>query len=192
LLAVVGISSTMTWKTAVIDAREELAAELSRAPEDVRDFIAEEIREWLGDGSFLESLAGHLAGDAASQARRPILLARLQQIASLIQRAGTPHAASPRPPVTALRPLTTASRSPPASMFGGPIRGAPSVLPERVQLRSTALREAAYDSQTRVLAITFRSGKVYRYSDVPRNVYAGLVQAGSHGRYFNQWIKGRY
>ena len=67
-----------------------------------------------------------------------------------------------------------------------------ATIPERVQLRSTALREAAYDAQTLALTITFRNGRVQTYSGVPDNVYAGLIQAGSHGRYFNQWIKDRY
>ena len=61
-----------------------------------------------------------------------------------------------------------------------------------VLLRSSNLRAAAYDSKTRVLTIEFRSGSSYVYSSVPENAYTGLVRAGSHGKYFSQWIKDRY
>ncbi len=37
--------------------------------------------------------------------------------------------------------------------------------------------------------ITFRSGKVYRYSDVPLAIYVDLLDAESKGEFFNRHIK---
>jgi len=43
-----------------------------------------------------------------------------------------------------------------------------------------------------VLRIHFHSGGLYAYYSVPQDVYEGLMSAGSHGRYFHAFIKGRY
>ncbi|HEY0177393.1 MAG TPA: KTSC domain-containing protein [Pedobacter sp.] len=40
--------------------------------------------------------------------------------------------------------------------------------------------------------MTFRSGNIYVYKDVPQKVYSDLKIAGSKGRYFNHYIKNRY
>jgi hypothetical protein len=61
-----------------------------------------------------------------------------------------------------------------------------------VSLNSTNLVSAAYDNVHQVLTIEFRNGRTYSYGGVPANVYAGLLGAASHGRYFNQWIRDRY
>jgi hypothetical protein len=46
-----------------------------------------------------------------------------------------------------------------------------------------------YDDEQRVLEIEFTNGAVYQYSDVPPEVYSGLMAAESHGRYFNQHVR---
>jgi hypothetical protein len=176
---------------AVVDARPELVNEIQRAPDDVRDFIAEQVGQWLSDEKFLESLSWHLEGDNASQARKPLLLSKLQAIASF-------HQTEPRVlPTTsaALPPLITQSQpfipTGHAGLGGQTpfVSGLPSA---QVFLRSSNLRAAAYDPGTQALTIEFRSGRAYMYSAVPQNVYAGLLAAGSHGRYFHRWIRGRY
>lgn len=35
-------------------------------------------------------------------------------------------------------------------------------------------------------------GGIYQYFGVPGSTYSGLMQAGSKGRYFRAFIKGRY
>ena len=57
---------------------------------------------------------------------------------------------------------------------------------------SSNLRQVCYDQQVSVLEITFHGGGKYRYSGVPQQVYAGLMTAASHGKYFARFIKGRY
>lgn len=175
---------------AVVDARPELVTEMQQAPDDVRDFIAVQVGEWLENESFLEALSGHLEGDAASQARRPLLMSKLRTIASLhqVEPSAPPRPAASLPPLIVPQPLRpTASTNLP-----GGAHVAPALPSAHVFLRSSNLRAAAYDPGTRVLTIEFRNGRAYTYSAVPPNVYAGLLAAGSHGRYFQQWIRGRY
>lgn len=67
----------------VIDGRPELFQEIEQADDELRRFIAGEIRNLLEDDAFLVALPGHLPGDAASQARLPELVRRLRAIGSL-------------------------------------------------------------------------------------------------------------
>jgi hypothetical protein len=60
---------------------------------------------------------------------------------------------------------------------------------ERTPVRSSALRSVGYDQEQRILEIEFTGGAVYRYFDVPPEVYRGLMAAESHGRYFHQHVR---
>lgn len=57
-------------------------------------------------------------------------------------------------------------------------------------VQSSDLAAVGYDSGT--LVIAFHSGGVYAYFGVPWSEYSGLMQAGSHGRYFHARIKNHY
>jgi lysyl-tRNA synthetase class 2 len=57
---------------------------------------------------------------------------------------------------------------------------------------SSLLQAAAYDVQSSVLAVTFHSGAIYRYLDVPASTYEEFVHAESKGRYFNSTIRNRF
>ena len=69
---------------------------------------------------------------------------------------------------------------------------------EKRQFDSTQIFEGEYFPETKKLHLTFRSGKKqYEYDNVEPETWAGLCEPGpqyneSHGRYFNQVIKGRY
>ena len=54
------------------------------------------------------------------------------------------------------------------------------------------MASAGYDPKTRTLKIQFHSGKIYRYYDVPEEVYTELMEADSVGRYFNAEIRGAF
>jgi len=56
-------------------------AEIRSSAPDLRDYLAEAISKLLGTEAFREALPGYLPGDSASQARLPLLLDRLAQIA---------------------------------------------------------------------------------------------------------------
>ena len=57
---------------------------------------------------------------------------------------------------------------------------------------SSAIRDHAYDAQTRRLAVEFVSGRRYVYFDVPPDEIDALRSSGSLGRYFNRRIRDRY
>jgi hypothetical protein len=63
---------------------------------------------------------------------------------------------------------------------------------KRKSLDSSCLTSAGYDPQGHVLEIEFNPDRVYQYLDVPAGVFQGLLDADSHGTYFNEEIKHRY
>ncbi len=64
---------------AVLDGRAELVEEIRAGAENVRGYIAAEIRKLLATREFLDALPGYLLPDQASQARVSILLERLKK-----------------------------------------------------------------------------------------------------------------
>lgn len=67
----------------VIDGRTEIVDEISRATEDVRQYISGKIRGLLKTKQFLDALPGYLLPDEASQGRLRILIDRLTKIAEM-------------------------------------------------------------------------------------------------------------
>ena len=59
-----------------------------------------------------------------------------------------------------------------------------------IPVRSSDIASIGYEGTT--LHIRFHSGGLYAYHNVPPSVYAGLMNASSHGQYFHSHIKGRY
>ena len=68
---------------AVVDGRDSLPGECETSEQGLRDYLAERFDELLETPAFVDALSGHLPGDAASQARLPDLLIKLQRIAKL-------------------------------------------------------------------------------------------------------------
>ena len=62
----------------------------------------------------------------------------------------------------------------------------------RKPIDSSAIAAVGYDPGKEELEVEFRSGNVYRYFDVPEDVYEDLLQAGSKGRFFGSFIRGQY
>ncbi len=54
---------------------------------------------------------------------------------------------------------------------------------------SSNLLSVGYDSSTNVLEVEFCHGGVYQYAAVPRGVYEGLMNAESHGKFFDLHVK---
>lgn len=63
---------------------------------------------------------------------------------------------------------------------------------ERTPVSSSNIRSIGYESDTSTLEIEFHKSGVYQYHGVPQEVYDALMQAGSHGTYFNSYIKNSY
>ena len=49
-----------------------------------------------------------------------------------------------------------------------------------------------YNEQAQILRITYTSGAVYDYRNVPPDVYKEMKVAGSKGTFLNYEIKGKY
>ena len=57
---------------------------------------------------------------------------------------------------------------------------------------STAIRDIEYDDSDNYLTVTFVTGRVYVYFDVPVDVAAEFQSARSRGTFFNTRIRDRY
>ncbi len=60
---------------------------------------------------------------------------------------------------------------------------------EYVEVASTSVDAVGYDRVARTLAVRFCDGSEYHYSDVPEDVYRGILTADSAGGYFNRHVK---
>jgi lysyl-tRNA synthetase class 2 len=57
---------------------------------------------------------------------------------------------------------------------------------------SSVIHTHHYEPDLLELTITFVTGRVYRYKDVPAEVYAEFCDARSKGTFFNQHIRDAY
>lgn len=66
---------------AVVDGRPSLGLEVKQAPATVQQFLSERLGAWLDHPRFPDAVPGHLPGDAASQARAGVVMARMKAMA---------------------------------------------------------------------------------------------------------------
>ena len=57
---------------------------------------------------------------------------------------------------------------------------------------SSVIIAFSYNEEKLILKITFVSGFIYHYKNVPKNIYNAMRAATSKGTYFNNYIKDRY
>jgi KTSC domain-containing protein len=62
----------------------------------------------------------------------------------------------------------------------------------REPLASTALAAAGYSKRLRILELEFYNGAIYRYLDVPADVYHAFRDSQSKTQFYDWNIKGRY
>ena len=61
---------------------------------------------------------------------------------------------------------------------------------KRQNVISSDIASVGYDENTQVLEIEFlKGGSIYQYFNVPNSIYTGLMNASSHGQYFDRHIK---
>lgn len=60
---------------------------------------------------------------------------------------------------------------------------------KRQSVESSNLASVGYDAENEILEVEFKHGGVYQYFDVPENVYEELMNASSHGQYFDRNVK---
>lgn len=61
-----------------------------------------------------------------------------------------------------------------------------------VEIKSSNMKSASYNTKTKVLTVTFNSGISYTYADVPWEKFTAMRLAKSQGVYFNKEIKNTY
>jgi hypothetical protein len=59
-------------------------------------------------------------------------------------------------------------------------------------LGSSVVEAVAYDEARQHLDVKLRTGRAYRYLDVPPEIYHAFITAGSKGRYYNDHIRDVY
>ena len=59
----------------------------------------------------------------------------------------------------------------------------------RQSVESSNLASIGYDAENEILEVEFKHGGVYQYFDVPEKIYDELMNASSHGQYFDRNIK---
>lgn len=61
-----------------------------------------------------------------------------------------------------------------------------------VDVESSNLVKAIYDTQSKNLKVTFKTGNIYEYEDVPWEVFTKFRMAESQGKYFSANIARKY
>ncbi|CAK1245057.1 KTSC domain-containing protein [Fructobacillus fructosus] len=62
---------------------------------------------------------------------------------------------------------------------------------EWISMFSSNIDAAAFDDNDHSLYIRFKSGSVYQYPNTDKQIYHGLLNAGSKGSYHAAFIKNR-
>lgn len=57
---------------------------------------------------------------------------------------------------------------------------------------SSMIQEIEYDDDSKILTVTFSKSSKYEYYNVSKEIYEGLINAESIGKYFAANIKGKY
>lgn len=60
---------------------------------------------------------------------------------------------------------------------------------ERNSVSSSNLASVGYEVSLKTLEVEFNNGGIYQYFNVPESVYNGLMNASSHGSYFDSNVK---
>ena len=60
----------------------------------------------------------------------------------------------------------------------------------RNNVKSSSIESIGFDPEAKVLEIEFKTGRVYRYREVPFEEYLKIMNAPSHGKYLNKNIEG--
>lgn len=85
-------------------------------------------------------------------------------------------------------------------LFATPMSGASDRAPDagivsrikREPVQSTALASVGYSRRLHALEIEFKNGAIYRYLEVDRATYHGLMSAPSKTRFYHEKIRSKY
>jgi len=62
----------------------------------------------------------------------------------------------------------------------------------REVVESSSLKSIGYDRKTRTLEVEFASGGIYRYDDVPTELWSELRHSPSKGKFFQERIRDQF
>ena len=77
------ISHDIEDLVAVADGRPSITDEVSRSDVVLRKALSDRFRGLLDNSRFMDAVSGHLPTDAASQARVPLVISRMKQMAGI-------------------------------------------------------------------------------------------------------------
>jgi len=61
-----------------------------------------------------------------------------------------------------------------------------------VDIKSTNIKSATYNTETSLLTIVFNNGSIYEYADVPWELFTKFRMSDSQGAFLNANIKTKY
>jgi hypothetical protein len=61
-----------------------------------------------------------------------------------------------------------------------------------IPVKSSNIEAVAWDRETKTLSVKFLNGGIYHYKDVPSYFFYELKEAHSPGKYFFEFIKGKF
>jgi hypothetical protein len=62
------------------------------------------------------------------------------------------------------------------------------LIKKAVAVNSTAVDEVTYDENKKIMIVKFHNGRIYEYSQVPKEEYETVIHAKSVGTYMNEEI----
>jgi hypothetical protein len=57
-----------------------------------------------------------------------------------------------------------------------------------VDVKSSNLKSATYNTESKILTVTFNNGSIYEYYDVPHSLFVKFRMSESQGKFFNTSI----
>jgi uncharacterized protein len=63
---------------------------------------------------------------------------------------------------------------------------------DRILVQSSNLVSVGYEASTKIMEVEFQTGAVYRYHDIPANLYQSLMATRSKGQFFHDYIMNQY
>ncbi len=61
-----------------------------------------------------------------------------------------------------------------------------------IEAKSSNIDSFGYSEEMKVMVVQFKGGGLYLYGGVPKEIYQGMVDAESRGKYLNATIKPHY
>jgi KTSC domain len=74
-----------------------------------------------------------------------------------------------------------------------------SIISERIEgkiisvdIKSSNISRATYDTESKVLVVTFNNGSIYEYLDVPWELFTKFRMSDSQGSFLNSKVKNKH